>query len=256
MVPEINKYIDIEDNPYKIMYYNYKFMDSILKTNIKGYLIDILEEKGYIIEYNEEEIDELLDKKVVSKVEIKQRIVELLMLNGKCLTEFENDLVSNDKSLEKHFNLRIFLNDNIKEKLGESIEKNLFIESFKNKYNKIGICRELMGVLNIDGLEGLNKEVVDRFEGVVNSKWLKDNLESIKGVFDIRTKIYDDFKYYNIYLLLITVLKNLFDNNLFIKTRIQINGKLNRYYYYTINNNILNDHNNIINKINLENFLD
>jgi hypothetical protein len=148
------------------------------------------------------------------------------------------------------------LNDNIKEKLGESIEKNLFIESLKNKYSKIGICRELMQVLNIDGFEGLNKGVVDRFEGVVNNKWLKDNLESIKGVFDIRTKIYDDFKYYNLYLLLITILKNLFDNNLFIKTRIQINGKLNRYYYYTLNNNVINNHNNIINIINLENFLD
>ena len=254
MIPEYNKYVDIEDNPYKIMYYNYKFMDSILKTNIRGYLIDMLEEKGYTVEYNEEEIDELLDKKVVSKIEIKQRIVELLMLNGKCLNEFENDLVSNDKSLEKHFNLRIFLNDNIKEKLGESIEKNLFIESLKNKYSKISICRELMGILNIDGLEGLNKGVVDRFDGVVNNKWLKDNLESIKGIFDFHTDKYDDFNYYNIYLLLINILKNLFDVNLL--TRIQLRKSKNRYIYYTINNNIFNNHNNIINKINLENFLD
>jgi hypothetical protein len=150
--------------------------------------------------------------------------------------------------------VRIFLNDNIKDKLGESIEKNLFIESLKNKYSKIGICRELMEVLNINGFEGLNKGVVDRFDGVVNSKWLKDNLESIKGVFDIRTKKYDDFNYYNIYLLLITVLKNLFDNDLFIKIQIQINQT--RYYYYMLNNNILNNHNSIIQIINLETFLD
>ena len=35
------------------MYYNFRFMDAILKTNIKGYLIDILIGKGYNITYNE-----------------------------------------------------------------------------------------------------------------------------------------------------------------------------------------------------------
>ena len=251
MVPEYNKYVDIEDKAYKIMYYNYKFMDSILKTNIRGYLIDMLEEKGYEIEYNEEITDDLLDKKVISKAEIRQHIVDLLMLNGKCLSEFENDLVSNDKSLEKHFNLRIFLNDNIKEKLGESIEKNLFIESLKNKYSKIGICKELMRVLNIDGLEGLNKGVVDRFEGVVCSEWLKDNMDNIKKIFDIRTKKYDDLKYYHIYLLLITVLKNLFDDNLFECIQIQIRKNHKKYFYYLINKKKLLEHVNIINNINI-----
>ena len=256
MVPEFNKYIDIEDNPYKIMYYNYKFMDSILKTNIRGYLIDMLENKGYEIEYNEEIDDDLLDKKVVNKIDIRQRIVDLLMLNGKCLTEFENELVSNDKSLEKHFNLRIFLNDNIKDKLGESIEKNLFIESLKNKYSKIGICNELMKVLEINGFEGLTKDVIGRFDYVVNNEWIKDNIKNIKDIFDIRAKKkYDYTSYYNLYLLLITILKNMFDIKLFNCLKIRNKNK-NRYYYYFINENRLNCHKNIINIINLSNFLD
>ena len=150
--------------------------------------------------------------------------------------------------------MRIFLNDNIKEKLGEFIEKNLFIKSLKNKYSKIGICKELMRVLNIDRLEGLNKVVVDRFEDVVCSGWLKDNIDNIKKIFDIRTKKYDDFKYYHIYLLLITVLKNLFDDNLFDTNKYYMNKTT--YFYNILNNNILNNHINIINKINLENFLD
>jgi hypothetical protein len=225
-------------------------MDSILKTNIRGYLIDMLEEKGYAIEYNDEIKDDLLDKKIVSKTEIKQHIVELLNLNKEKLNEFENDLVSNDKSLEKHFNLRIFLNDNIKDKLGESIEKNLFIESLKNKYSKISICKELMKVLNIGGFDGLNKDVVGRFEGMINSSWLKENINIIKGVFDIKTKKYNNFNYYNIYLLLITVIKNLFDTDLF--TRIQIKKNTNKYIYYNFNKSVLLKHENVINQIDMD----
>ena len=33
LVPLFDNYIDIDDKPYRTMYYNYKFMDSILKTN-------------------------------------------------------------------------------------------------------------------------------------------------------------------------------------------------------------------------------
>ena len=42
LLPLYSNYIDIDDKPYRTMFYNFRFMDSILKTNIKGYLIDIL----------------------------------------------------------------------------------------------------------------------------------------------------------------------------------------------------------------------
>ena len=74
------------------------------------------------------------------------------------------------------------------------------------------------------------------------------NLHIIKKMFDIRTNKYDNKTYYNVYLLMITVMKNLFDTELLIKKEKQINNK--KYFYYTLNDNILKDHKSIANKIN------
>ena len=49
-------------------------------------------------------------------------------------------------------------------------------------------------------------------------------------------------------MLLITILKNLFDINLFIRKECQIN-KI-KYVYYLFNNNILMNHVTIINQLN------
>ena len=83
------------------MYYNFRFMDAILKTNIKGYLIDILIGKGYNITYNEIYKKETLNKLEITQKNIKEKIVKLLYLNKDNLTEFEKSLVSDDKILEK-----------------------------------------------------------------------------------------------------------------------------------------------------------
>jgi hypothetical protein len=157
------------------MYYNYKFMDSLLKTNIRGYLIDMMENKGYFIIYNNYIKGDRLDKKEMSK-------------DKKNLSEFETELLSNDKSIEKHFNLRIFLNSNIDTKLTRSIDENLFIETLKNKYSKIKICKELMNVLGIHSLNDFNKEVSQKFNTDIKNNWLDENIETIKKTFDIRTK--------------------------------------------------------------------
>jgi hypothetical protein len=250
LLPTYNNYIDIDDKAYRIMYYNYKFMDSILKTNIKAYLIDIMENKGYDIEYNNENKNNILDKKEISIIKIKERIVHLLKLNKENLTDFENELVSNDKSLEKHFNLRIFLNSDMDDKLGQSIKEKLFVETLKNKYSKIKICKDLMKILGINSLDDLNKDIIKKFNNQINNVWLKENLGVIKKTFDIRTKKYDDLQYYNVYLLTITILKNLFDVNLFIKKDI-IKNK-NRYICYILNDKILLNHNQIINILQID----
>jgi hypothetical protein len=102
------------------------------------------------------------------------------------------------------------------------------------------MCKKIMEVLEILDLNNLNKDVTKHFNITIENIWLEDNMKSIKKIFEIRTKKYDNFLYYNIYLLLITVLKNLFDVNLFIRKRITINEIW--YYYYTVNYNILNKH--------------
>jgi hypothetical protein len=109
-----------------------------------------------------------------------------------------------------------------------------------------------MKILEIHSLNDLNKDLIKKFNNQINNVWLKENLDIIKKSFDIRTNKYDDLQYYNIYLLFITILKNLFDGNLFINKKTDIN-KI-RYYYYTINNKIFSEHQYIINKIQIDIF--
>jgi hypothetical protein len=125
--------------------------------------------------------------------------------------------------LEKHFNLRLLLKNKIDERLVISITENLFIETIKSKYTKIKICKEIMKLLMIEDIQKLNKDLTKNFNNIIDDEWIKDNINIIKKTFDIRTKKYNDFIYYNIYLLLITILKNLFDIKLFIRKEIQIN---------------------------------
>ena len=66
----------------------------------------------------------------------------------------------------------------------------------------------------------LSAKITKKFEKVIENKWLTENIEVIKRTFEIRTNKYDKFVYYNIYTLLITILKNLFDINLFMKKEI------------------------------------
>jgi hypothetical protein len=63
------------------------------------------------------------------------------------------------------------------------------------------------------------------------------------------------YNYYKIYLLLITIFKNLFDINLFIRKEVQINKV--KYAYYILDGNVLWEHQQIINKLNNSNvFID
>ena len=101
----------------------------------------------------------------------------------------------------------------------------------------------------------MNKDVISNFTKKIENKWLKENIETVKKVFEIRTNKYNDFTYYNIYLLLITVVKGLFDENMFDKIQIAINKK--RFYYYKLNYKNYQDHTYIINLMNNNiNFLD
>jgi hypothetical protein len=248
LLPNYENYIDIDDKAYRIMYYNYKFMDSILKTNIKEYLIDLMKNKGYTIEYNNDIKGTNVDIKLKTKMEIRDRIVSLLNIDRAKMNDFEKRLTSDDKFLEKHFNLRIYLNGDIDDKICKSIVNNLYIETIKNKYTKIKICKELMKVLNINELSNMTKELTKNFSQMIENKWLDENISIIKKTFEIRTKKYDTFTYYNIYILLITILKNLFDGELFISKFIKINNI--QFTWYLLDINILNQHKSIIKKLN------
>ena len=248
IMPTYKDHIDIDDKPYRTMFYNYKFMDSVLKTNIKDYLIDILIEKGYDLTYEKKFTQSKLSPPLVSEKTIKERICDILSLDKDNLSDLENRLVTDDKALEKHFNLRLLLNDKIDDKLVESITKNLFIETLKNKNIKIKICKELMNLLEIDNLESLNKNVTKNFTRTLDSEWLTNNIATVKKTFDIKTVKYDTFTYYNIYTLLITILKSLFDNYLFIRKEKQIKPNKCKYIFYNLDNTLYQEHQKIITK--------
>ena len=247
MVINSESFCRVDETPYKTMYFNYKYMDSVLKTNMKEYLMDMMEKRGYNISHNKIIVGNMYNNKTINKEVIKERIVSLLNLNKENLGDFEKKLVFNDRELEKHFNLRIFLKKNYEYKINESVSKNLFTETVKNKITKIKICSELMKCLGIESLDNLTKDITKNFGQEVESLWLNENMDTIKKVFDIRGKKYNNMNYYTIYQLMTTILKNLFDEELFDYKRVQI--KKRDFYYYQFNKNIIDSHQNIITSI-------
>ena len=151
--------------------------------------------------------------------------------------------------MDKYLNLCIYKKSDIDSKIIESIGNNLYIETFKNKFTKIKIAKELLYVLDIYKIDNLSKDVTKHFkdDSKVDNTWLSENIDTIKKTFEIRTNKYDDLSYYNIYLLLVTILKNLFDEKIFIQKRIKINKKI--VYCYEINTEVLEQHINSIKNI-------
>ena len=67
------------------------------------------------------------------------------------------------------------LNYSVDYKLIESIGSNLFIETLKNKYTKIKICKELLNVLNINNINNLTKDITKNFNNKIDNKWFNDS---------------------------------------------------------------------------------
>lgn len=149
------------------------------------------------------------------------------------LTEFEKELVSSDKKIEQYFNYKTFIDGKIMLKIKKSIHDNLVLETIKNKYSKIMLLKNLMRVLGICKLEDLNKDICKRFGGVIkDDEWLEENFNYIKKSFRIRTKKYDNKEYYQIYLLMITIMKQLFGSCIIEQKRY---GR-NQQFYFNFNN--------------------
>jgi hypothetical protein len=248
LVPTLKNDMEVDDTAYRTMYYNQKYIDGLLKSNIKEHLIEILYDKGYSIEYDKTEKKNCYDGVgEIPPSKIKENIVKLLKLDSKNLTDFEKKLVSDDKALEKHFNLRLILKNKLDDCILKSVNENLLIETFKNKYVKIKLCMELMQILEIEKFENLTKDLTDNFQSDLegeNLNKLKKIINSIKFTFNIRTKKYDDFSYYNIYLLCVTLLRQLFDVNMFKRKIIRIENK--KYAYYDFKEEIYKNHIKII----------
>lgn len=237
---EFNFTDTVDEEPYKIMYNNYKYIDSLLKTNILYYLKDMMKNKGFnIIENNNTNNQNVILKKVDKKTIIRKSVVKILGYDINNLSEDIKKILSNDKKIEQLFNYKLFKDVDIMKKIKKSISDNLVLESINNKYTKILLIKNMMKALNLYKLEDLTKDICKNFGETINDEWLDDNFNYIKKVFRIRTNKYNTKEYYMIYLLIITIIKNLFGNDMVKKSKFYENNK--EFYYFIFNNNFLTD---------------
>ena len=120
------------------------------------------------------------------------------------------------------------------DKVQMNIKNNMLLETLKSNFMKIIYCKKLLNILEIYKLENLNKNIAKNFvdKNKINNKWLDDNFKNIKNLFYIRGKRYNSLEYYDIYIMTIRIIKNLFGNNIISEKRILID-KI-RYCYYIL----------------------
>jgi len=94
-----------------------------------------------------------------------------------------------------------------------------------------------MKTLDIYSLHNINKDLTTHFTLYFKNKWLSDNFNYIKKTFRITSNKYNhinhNFHFYQIYLLMITIIKQLFGNKIVRKKEIQIKNK--KFYYFIYN---------------------
>lgn len=320
--------IDSEREFYQLMYFNQIYMDSILKTNTWYYLLHKMNSLGFNITHNNEKNEKILSSTIkISKKEIKDNILEIFKIKKTELNAFQTNIMSSDLLIEKHFNLRAYLNNTVDKKISENIYKALFTESVKNRYVKIKMCIQFMKELGFNKLDEIINEkneirlcqecslslfnpiilekkkkirwckylcdkmiynneinddlkkiykyikdgdiiickkcqpilidkvisnnilykipvILNKMNTIVKSEWINANLNNVKNMFEIRGE-YKDKNYYTLYLLMATIIKQLFGSD--ILTYEQIYFKNDRYYIYNLNNDVINEHNKLIN---------
>lgn len=231
---ELTKYdYLIDEESYKVIYNNYNFIDELLRTNINYYLKDIMKNKGFNIKENEEEMEDLLFMKMTKKDKIHEKIVSILGLDINNLTEEQRELVSDSKKIEQYFNYKLYIDGKIMLKIEESIEHSLLTESVKSRSTKILLLKNLMKTLGIIKIQDVNKNVCKNFGSKINDEWLNENFEYIKKTFRILGTKYNKNDYYKIYIMMITIMKQLFGNDIVKNCRLKENNINYRHYIFS-----------------------
>ena len=287
---------------YNSIYTHTLYYDTMLKTNIKKYLICFLEEAGYnvifdntIDEYvndkkvndvlldvnNNEDFDvinnenviryNIIKNKTTNKVkeeeilndnsqfnvnvlERRVKIIEYLKLDYDNLTEFEKELVDNDKLLNSHINLKYLLINSSRKldiKLFQVELDEFNIEKPQNKYNKINTARLLMKILEINKLEDINNDIYNNYHKKIDNEELIKYLPLIKKQFRITNTTNDfnvDYGYYELFLIFKTILTQLYDK-LFVKNNnkvdykyFKVDGINKKFYTFKIDIELINKH--------------
>jgi len=120
----------------------------------------------------------------------------------------------------------------------------------------VKICKNCKYLINknkiiTNMLEDKNEDhILNKFDQKINSEWINNNLDYILKIFDIRSE--KSVKYYDLYLLMITMFKHLFDKCLLNKNRVMYKNK--QYYIYSLNNEMFDNHKNLMDILDKNNF--
>lgn len=98
---------------------------------------------------------------------------------------------------------------------------------------------------------------LNKFIEKVESKWIDDNLYVILEIFGLKDNCYKDKYYYNLYLLMVIMLKQIFGSDLFKTEQFMIKNE--KMYMYSINKEELDEHTYLIelldtNKLNIKKY--
>jgi hypothetical protein len=250
------------DDVFSKLFFISEYYDNVIRSAPREQFRWLLEDKGFVIQYNKEIIDPEIDNKPDNKSDNKINY-SILYSDPKTLTENEkiiyNNAIKYAKFLNVDFNSKVskkkYQNILISEQMfikhyafmilfdktnttKEQMKKNYNIMIPNNLYTKVGLIKKLEGLLGIDTLCIDTKVDIQRFdEDVV----ISDNLrEQIIKVFRVSKQVSEDelnnFKYW--YYQLIHMYKNILGNDIVIYTEQTKNYK--HYNSYSINDQVYN----------------
>jgi hypothetical protein len=274
---QTNKW-EYHDTIFNELFFISEYYDHVLRSAPREQLRWMLEDKGYMIQYNSETIDSDILPEVKKEItESKEIIVDNLeQMNHRALYDSEASLTESEKKIRenairraKYMNIKFtkinkekysdYLVDDVKftnfctykllmesddkldDKLAKQLEKDYLISNTKSIITKVKLIKQLEDLLGIKFLEIDTNKYVERFdEKILIKKQLKN---SIKNVFRSSRDI-DDNCFKNWYYQLIQMYKNVSDINIF-------NRKLKRYqniryWMYILNQNIISQYNDIL----------
>ena len=247
------------DDVFNKLFFMYEYYDNVLRSAPREQFRWMLEEKGYVIQYNKETSEakvicrkNILDKiiysnpksltdpeKIIYNNAIKYAKFLNIDFNSKVSKKKYQNILISDKMFIKHYAFMMLFDKTNTTK--EQMKDDYKIDIPNNLYIKIGLIKQLEKILNIETLCIDTKIDIQRFsEEIIISDSLR---KQINKVFRVSKKIDGNeigkFKYW--YYQLINMYKNMLGNDMFEYAELM--KKYTHYNSYSINNESYNLHN-------------
>jgi hypothetical protein len=263
------------DSLYNNLFFIHEYYDHVLRSAPREQLRWMLEDKGYVIRYNNDTIDDKEIKEIKKEiVECKDELVEDLdKMNHRALYNKESSLTDAEKKIREDAERRAkYLNINfskkvdkekyeeylvddkvftqfctykllmdseakLNQKIADELENDYCVMNAKSLLTKIKLIRQLEGILDIKTLEIDTAVDVERFDEEVE---IKDKLKNtIKNTFRSNRGL-EENTFKNWYYQLIQMYKHVLGSNIVNRKHTYSQGI--QYWFYTINQDIITNH--------------